>query len=237
MLDDDSYPLPGAVERCARRSSATRGSGCSAGSSATSTRTDGRTRARSGSFDWFLRAGQGGAPADGHAVVLLSRGRLHDPQRAFLEAGGWFEPYYLALSELDLATRMIAAAGTSATCPTAQFDHMKASGGMRGAPAPCDYRIRNQIWYFWLRFPIPVAALRIPFYLTFDLIESSYRGVVGRGCPRSPTRGASAAGCAGCGSRSPAVRPAGGDEPGPDAYPPARAHDGPAPAQKLTRAQ
>ena len=73
-------------------------------------------------------------------------------KRGLVEAGGWFEPYYLALSELDLSTRMIAAGWDVRYLPTAPFDHMKASGGMRGIAGTLHYRIRNQIWYFWLRF-------------------------------------------------------------------------------------
>jgi GT2 family glycosyltransferase len=97
---------------------------------------------------------------------------------ALLEVGGWFEPYFLATSELDLSTRMIAGGWDVRYLPTASFDHMKVSGGMREIAGTLHYRIRNQIWYFWLRFPAPIAAVRIPFYLTFDLIECAYRGVV-----------------------------------------------------------
>ena len=98
--------------------------------------------------------------------------------RAFFDAGGWFEPYYLANSEMDLTTRMIAAGWDVRYLPGATFDHMKAPGGMREIAGTLRYRIRNQIWYFWLRFPIAVAILRIPAYLAFDLIEASYRSSI-----------------------------------------------------------
>ena len=40
-------------------------------------------------------------------------------------------------------------------------------------------RVRNQLWYFWMRFPASVAGRRgsIPAYLAFDLIECVFRGV------------------------------------------------------------
>ena len=37
------------------------------------------------------------------------------------------------------------------------------------------YRVRNQVWYFWMHFPPLLAARRIPAYLLFDLIEYTYR--------------------------------------------------------------
>ncbi len=96
---------------------------------------------------------------------------------ALFEAGGWFEPYYLALSELDLATRMLATGWDVRYLPTASFDHMKASGGCAAWRARCITDPQSDL-VLLAAVPVPVAALRIPFYLTFDLIESSYRGVV-----------------------------------------------------------
>jgi GT2 family glycosyltransferase len=179
MLDDDSYPLPGAVE--AMREAFERDSALGVlGGFVRDVDETGRVNAAvgPGSFDWFLRAGQEGAPAGGLPSFFFPEGACMMRKRALLEAGGWFEPYYLAVSELDVATRMIAGGWDVRYLPAAQFDHMKAAGGMRGVAGTLRYRIRNQIWYFWLRFPIAVAALRIPTYLGFDLIESTYRGTV-----------------------------------------------------------
>jgi GT2 family glycosyltransferase len=179
MLDDDSYPLPGAVE--AMREVFERDPGLGVlGGFVRDVDESGRVNAAvgPGSFDWFLRAGQVGEPADGMPSFFFPEGACMMRRSALLEVGGWFEPYYLALSELDVSTRMIAGGWDVRYLPTAPFDHMKASGGMRGVAGTLHYRIRNQIWYFWLRFPARVAVLRIPFYLSFDLIESAFRGVV-----------------------------------------------------------
>ena len=179
MLDDDSYPLPGAVE--AMRDVFERDPRLGVlGGFVRDVDEAGRVNAAvgPGSFDWFLRAGQVGEPADGMPSFFFPEGACMMRKEALAGAGGWFEPFYLTLSELDVATRMIAAGWDVRYLPTASFDHMKAGGGMRGIAQTLRYRIRNQIWYFWLRFPLPVAALRIPLYLTFDLIESAYRGVV-----------------------------------------------------------
>ena len=179
MLDDDSYPLPGAVERMREVFGRNPELGA-LGGFVRDVDEGGNVNPAvgPGSFDWFLRAGQKGEPADGMPSFFFPEGAAMMRKRALQEAGGWFEPYYLALSELDLSTRMIAAGWDVRYLPTAPFDHMKASGGMRNIAGTLHYRIRNQIWYFWLRFPVAVAAVRIPFYLGFDLIESSYRGVV-----------------------------------------------------------
>ena len=37
------------------------------------------------------------------------------------------------------------------------------------------YRVRNHLWYIWLRFPTSVAVRRTVGYLAFDLVESTYR--------------------------------------------------------------
>ncbi len=177
MLDDDSYPLPGAIEEM--RAVFERDSSLGVlGGFVRDVDEEGNVNPAvgPGSFDWFLRAGQAGEPADGLPSFFFPEGACMMRKRALLEAGGWFKPYYLALSELDLSTRMIASGWDVRYLPTAAFDHMKASGGMRGIAGTLYYRIRNQIWYFWLRYPVAVAAVRIPFYLTFDLIESIYRG-------------------------------------------------------------
>jgi GT2 family glycosyltransferase len=179
MLDDDSYPLPGAVEAMREAFEHDPALGV-LGGFVRDVDEAGQVNPAvgPGSFDWFLRAGQQGEPAEGLPSFFFPEGACMIRRRALIEVGGWFEPYYLALSELDLATRMIAAGWDVRYLPTAPFDHMKASGGMRGIAGTLHYRIRNQIWYFWLRFPAGIAALRIPFYLTFDLIESAYRGTV-----------------------------------------------------------
>jgi hypothetical protein len=41
------------------------------------------------------------------------------------------------------------------------------------------YRIRNHLLYIWMRFPTSLAVRRTAGYLSFDLIEATYRGVPG----------------------------------------------------------
>jgi GT2 family glycosyltransferase len=98
---------------------------------------------------------------------------------AFLESGGFFEPYFLTVSEIDLTTRLLAKGYDVRYLPAAEFDHMKAVGGLRGAGRTLRLRIRNQIWYFWLRFPLPLALIRIPAYLAFDAVECAFRRAPG----------------------------------------------------------
>jgi GT2 family glycosyltransferase len=98
---------------------------------------------------------------------------------AYLEVGGFFEPYFFTCSEIDLATRLLAAGWDVRYFPAAEFDHMKPEGHGAGSRLALQYRIRNNAWYYWLHFPPAVAARRIPAYLAFDLIESVHRGMPG----------------------------------------------------------
>ena len=181
MLDDDSYPLPGAVERMVEHFRRNPKLGA-LGGFVRDVAPDGEVNAATGpgSFDWFLRAGQHGAPEDGLPSFFFPEGAVMLRRTAFEEVGGWFEPYFLALSELDLATRLLAGGWDVRYEPRAEFDHMKAEGGMRAAAPTLRRRIRNQIWYFSLRFPAWLAMLRIPAYLAFDLVETIHRGVAKR---------------------------------------------------------
>ena len=56
---------------------------------------------------------------------------------------------------------------------------MKAEPERQTADVNLYYRIRNHLWYIWLRFPTSVAVPRTIGYLAFDLVESTYRGVPG----------------------------------------------------------
>ena len=48
---------------------------------------------------------------------------------AYLEVGGFFEPYFHFSAEIDLATRPLEARWDVRYVPQAQFDHMKAQSG------------------------------------------------------------------------------------------------------------
>ena len=102
MLDDDAYPLPGAVETLVeafeREPAARRGR-----------RLRARRRPRRdvilrqtelGTFDWWLRAGQeGDAPPEGLPAFFFPEGACMLRRGAYLEVGGYFEPYFHASSE------------------------------------------------------------------------------------------------------------------------------------------
>jgi GT2 family glycosyltransferase len=146
-----------------------------------------------GTFDWWLRAGaRGEPPPTGFPTFFFPEGACLIRRDVFLEVGGFFEPYWLTNSELDLATRTIGAGWEVTYLPTAPFHHLKhtshARGGWRAALGGAGLsnvrfnlglRIRNELWYYWLRFPTRVALRRIPAYLAFDLLECLYRRVPG----------------------------------------------------------
>jgi GT2 family glycosyltransferase len=188
LLDDDAHPLPGAIE--AMLSAFQRDPRLAiVGGLVREVDADGRTMSETepGTFDWWLRAGaHGDPPPEGFRAFSFPDGACMVDREAFLAVGSFFEPYGLNFSELDLAVRLFAAGYEISYLPTAVFHHMRpetdkrAKGkpwrGLSSAPKGRRTRIRNQIWFFWLRFPATVAARRIPAYLAFDLIDCAYRG-------------------------------------------------------------
>jgi GT2 family glycosyltransferase len=179
MLDDDSYPLPGAVETLREVFERLPRLGV-AGGLVRDIGPDGDVvRERElGTFDWFFRGGRvGEPPADGWPAFFFPEGACMARREAFLEAGGYFEPYFFHTSEVDLATRMLALDWDVRYVPQAVFDHLKAEASRVGYAHGLRYRVRNQVWYFWLHFPASLAARRIPAYLAFDLIECCFRRV------------------------------------------------------------
>ena len=180
MLDDDSYPQPGCIETLSEAFARDPGLGLIAGLVLEVDR-DGEILHTDavGTFDWFLRAGhRGPVPSEGVPTFFFPEGGCMVRRDAFLEAGGFFAPYFFTVSEVDVATRLIGRGWDVRYLPAAVFEHRKAPGG-RADARTMRLRVRNQIWYFWLRFPAAVAARRIPAYLLFDLIECTYRGVPG----------------------------------------------------------
>ena len=180
LLDDDSYPRRGSVERLRDAFADAPDLGLLAGL-VLDVDSEGRVvrEAEVGTFDWFLRAGhRGPVPAEGIPTFFFPEGGCMVRRDAFLEAGGFFAPYFFTVSEVDLATRLIARGWDVRYMPAAGFEHRKAPGGRAGGRT-LRLRVRNQVWYFWLRFPMTVAVRRIPAYLLFDLIECVHRGVPG----------------------------------------------------------
>lgn len=180
LLDDDSYPRAGSVEVLRDAFERAPELGLAAGL-VLDIDPDGRVVRQDevGTFDWFMRAGhRGPVPAEGVPAFFFPEGGCMVRRDAFLEAGGFFAPYFFTVSEVDLATRLIGRGWDVRYMPAAVFEHRKAPGGRAGGRT-LRLRVRNQLWYFWLRFPMMVAIRRIPAYLLFDLIECSYRGVPG----------------------------------------------------------
>ena len=178
LLDDDSYPLPGTVNTLRDAFSREQGLALAAGLVLEVDR-EGRVihSQEVGTFDWFLRAGhRGPVPKDGVPTFFFPEGGCMVRRDAFLEVGGFFAPYFFTVSEVDVATRLIGRGWDVRYFPAAEFEHRKAPGG-RASERTMRLRVRNQLWYFWMRFPASVAARRIPAYLAFDLIECVFRGV------------------------------------------------------------
>jgi len=176
MLDDDAYPLPGAVETLLEAFEANPRLGV-AGGLVRDIDSAGRVLFEDelGTFDWWLRAGRRGeAPPEGFPAFSFPEGSCMIRREAYVEAGGFFEPYFLTNSEVDLAARLAANEWEVRYFPSAVFDHMKAHSERQTWDVNLYYRIRNHLWYIWLRFPTSVAVRRTVGYLAFDLIQAAY---------------------------------------------------------------
>ena len=185
MLDDDSYPCSGAIEAL---TAALVGNPRLAVAAGRVVDVDGDGRVlrsdEPGTFDWFLRAGRIGSPPDGLAAFFFPEGACMIRRAAFLELEGFYAPFFFACVELDLTTRLLARGWDVRYFPDARFAHLKVQHDRAPPETMLYHRIRNHVWYLWLRFPPTLAARRIPAYLAFDLVEALYRGV-----PRAWLRG------------------------------------------------
>ena len=177
MLDDDCFPLAARSRRSPRPSAPILASASPVASFEMSTPGGNVIRQTElGTFDWWLRAGRkGDAPAEGWPAFSFPEGACMIRRQAYLEAGGFFAPYFLASSEVDLGARLQANGWEVRYFPQAAFDHMKASSERQSSEMNLYYRVRNHLWYIWLRFPTSVAVRRTVGYLAFDLVESTYR--------------------------------------------------------------
>lgn len=181
MLDDDCYPLPGAVETLADAFRANPRLGA-AGGFVRDVDPEGRILRQTelGTFDWWLRAGQeGDAPREGFQAFFFPEGASMLRKAAYDEVDGYFEPFFHGSEALDLATRLIGAGWDVRYVPSAAFDHLKAESERQTSGSNLYYRIRNHLLYIWMRFPTSLAVRRTVGYLSFDLVEATYRGVPG----------------------------------------------------------
>ena len=177
MLDDDSYPLPGAVETLVAAFERDHRLGVAGGLVRdVDPVTGAETERGTNTFDYWL--GDPTRPDDEVPSFFFPEGACMMRREAFLEAGGYFEPYIHAGAGLDLATTLLAHGWDVRYVPTAKFVHLKAGSG-RDKSAMLRARVRNQLWYFYRHFPASVAARRIPAYLAFDLLESVKSGSTG----------------------------------------------------------
>jgi GT2 family glycosyltransferase len=177
LLDDDSYPHPGAIETMLRAFESSPRLAV-VGGLVRDIDGDGRIvrQDEAGTFDWFLRGGRTDEPpVEGFPAFFFPEGACMARREAFVEAKGFFEPYFFCGVEVDLTTRLIGLGWEVTYQPHAVFDHMKADSGRTGAARMLHLRVRNHLWYLWLLFPPALAARRMAAYLLFDLVESLYR--------------------------------------------------------------
>jgi GT2 family glycosyltransferase len=177
FIDDDSHPEPGAVAELQRAFDRNPRLGVAGGfirnvdDSGTIVIDE-----QVGSFDWFLRSGIEGDPPEGIPAYFFPEGACMVRRDAFLQAGGFYGPYFFTLSEIDATMRLAANGWETRYFPRARFAHLKGTGSDGGGYHRMLYlRVRNELWHFWLRYPPAMALPRMLFYLAFDLVECAYR--------------------------------------------------------------
>lgn len=174
QLDDDAYPLPGAIEVILEGFSGNDRLGV-AGGFVRDVDSNGTVLKSTelGTFDWWLRAGKKGEPPEGLPAFFFPEGSSMFRREAYFDAGGFFEPYFFGSEGIDFAARLLERGWDVRYFPNAPFNHMKATSG-RSYYNLLYYRIRNHLWFLWLRFPTHIAVMRSAGYLMFDLIEATY---------------------------------------------------------------
>jgi GT2 family glycosyltransferase len=180
MLDDDSYPLEGSIEAMVETLDAHPDIAILGGlvreldESGRVFRFD-----ELGTFDWFLRAGDTGpTPPGGFPAFFFPEGACLARRDAFLEVGGFMEPFFSDTVELELTTRLLATGWDVRYLPEAAFDHMKSESGL-SVHKELEMRVRNQLWYFWMYYPPVLAARRMLLYSFFEFFDCAARGAVG----------------------------------------------------------
>lgn len=180
MLDDDSYPVDDALATLVAAFVADPQLAVAGGRVREVDSRDGQALEEGlGTFDWWL--GRGDRPMSGTGVpaFFFPEGASLVRRSMFLEVAGFFEPYFHGCEGLDLTTRLVGAGWDVRYFPEAVFEHMKPEYRVAGADRDVYYRVRNQLWYLWLRFPARLAATRTVGYVAFDLVDSLHRGVPG----------------------------------------------------------
>jgi GT2 family glycosyltransferase len=180
MVDDDSYPEPGAVARLVAAFEANPRLGV-AGGLVRDVEADGTVvqDTQLGSFDWWLRAGRTGEPPEGIPAFFFAEGGCMIRRDPFVAAGGFYAPYFFSLSEIDATMRLAGDGWETRYFPDARFTHMRPLANKDPSPNVIRLRTRNDLWHLWLRYPPAMAVPRMLGYAAFDLLESLHRGMPG----------------------------------------------------------
>jgi GT2 family glycosyltransferase len=180
LVDDDSYPELGAVERLVAAFDANPRLGV-AGGLVRDVEADGTVGqdTQLGSFDWWLRAGHSGEPREGIPAFFFAEGGCMLRRDAFIAAGGFYGPYFFTLSEIDATLRLAGDGWETRYFPDARFVHMRPLASKDPSPNVIRLRSRNDLWHLWLRYPPAMAVPRMFFYTAFDLLEALYRRMPG----------------------------------------------------------
>ena len=174
LVDDDSFPLPGAIEKLVAAITASDRVGVVGGFIHDKDRTGAPLEPGAvGTFDWWLRAGATGpAGPSGFPSTYFPECGCLIRRDAYLDAGGFFEPYFFHISEPDLAIRMLAKGWDVRYLPEAEFEHAKEPRGGEYVSRNLRFRVRNRLWFCWRHYPADVALRRALGFALLDIAEA-----------------------------------------------------------------
>lgn len=190
MLDDDSWPDPGALPLLVSHLESSPGTAV-VGGLVRDVDATGAVAADHGpgTFDWWLRVP---APFFFPACGALAR------RDAVLAVGSWQDRYgHGGVLELDLALRLREAGWSVDYLPAASFTHMKAPVSRPDDGQMLALRVRNGRWYAYLNAPGPLPWARSLAPLLVDLVlglVKGHPGAVTTGLRRAWTDRATVAG-------------------------------------------
>jgi N-acetylglucosaminyl-diphospho-decaprenol L-rhamnosyltransferase len=178
LVDDDCHPLPGGVDTLVEAFQRNSRLGVAGGMiHETDWRGNRIPDGTVGTFDWWLRCGQKGAPPPGgYPTNSFPECGCMIRRTALLEIGGFLEPFFLHCGEDELSARMLASGWDVRYLPAAEFDHIQKPRDQSRHDSALEFKARNKIWFFLLRYPAVSAIPRMVLHSLAQVVEATALG-------------------------------------------------------------
>jgi GT2 family glycosyltransferase len=118
-------------------------------------------------------------PDDGFPAFFFPEGACMVRREAYLAVGGYLPAFFFSGGEIDVSTKLLAAGYDVRYFPGAVFHHMKEPTARVARHDDFRLRIRNLLWYLFLRLPRSVAMRQAIGYLAFDFVQAVHQRSIG----------------------------------------------------------